>query len=151
MESAPSIRPRSGCAKLRRMIHRYHRPYYDQVAVFFWPILFFELWRVDRWTAQTGRQAFVMVDHYGRAWVPFFEGMNQKPCVDSMDTRAYRPCDVDALCPQIFERALAALTSDVSESGFRAAALIGSTRRIFPSWIRAETGIGARPIHLDPG
>ncbi|MEL7110285.1 MAG: hypothetical protein AAGL99_13560, partial [Pseudomonadota bacterium] len=44
------IRPGSSGAKLRPMItHRYHLPHYQQVAVYFWPILFFELWRVDLW------------------------------------------------------------------------------------------------------
>ncbi len=38
-------------------VHRYHFAYYQQVAVFFWPILFLELWRVDRWQAETGRRA----------------------------------------------------------------------------------------------
>jgi len=80
-------------------IHRYHLPYYQQVAVFFWPILFFELWRVDRWQDETGRRAFVTPDKYGRAWVPYFEGMSQKPHVNGIETTAYKPADIDALCP----------------------------------------------------
>jgi len=80
-------------------VHRYHLPYYQQVAVFFWPILFFELWRVDRWQAETGRRAFVTPDKYGRAWVPYFEGMSLKPHLNGMDTALYKPADVQALCP----------------------------------------------------
>jgi len=98
-------------------VHRYHLPYYQQVAVFFWPILFFELWRVDRWQDQTGRRAFVTPDRYGRAWVPWFEGMGQKPHLNGIDTVVYKPEDIDALCPGwlasvLTERPLAFLESD---------------------------------------
>jgi len=87
-------------------IHRYHLPYYQQVAVFFWPILFLELWRVDRWQAETGRRAFVTPDKYGRAWVPYFEGMSQKPHLNGISTALYRPADVGALCPGRLSSAL---------------------------------------------
>ncbi|MEL7111104.1 MAG: hypothetical protein AAGL99_17750, partial [Pseudomonadota bacterium] len=70
------IRPRSGWCIISYMItHRYHFPHYQQVAFYFWPILFFELWRVDLWQEETGRLAFVIPDKYGRAWVKYFEGM----------------------------------------------------------------------------
>jgi len=88
------------------IIHRYLRAHYQQVPVYFWPILFFELWRVDRWTAETGRQAFVQVDRYGRAWVPYFEGMARNFAAYDIATRFYSPSDVDELCPDVFERAL---------------------------------------------
>ncbi|MEM7328367.1 MAG: hypothetical protein AAF437_06465 [Pseudomonadota bacterium] len=48
-------------------VHRFHWPYYLQVPVYFWPILFFNLWRVDRWSAATGKRAFVVPDEYGVA------------------------------------------------------------------------------------
>ena len=62
------------------IIHRYLFAHYRQVTVFFWPILFLELWRIDRWSAATGRQAFVQVDRYGRAWVPLFEEIGRASC-----------------------------------------------------------------------
>ncbi|MEL7109463.1 MAG: hypothetical protein AAGL99_09355 [Pseudomonadota bacterium] len=94
------IRPSSHAAILCPMInHRYHLPHYQQVAVYFWPILFFELWRVDLWQNETGRRAFVRPDKYGRAWVPYFEGMSQKPHVNGVYVQAYKPDDVDTLCP----------------------------------------------------
>ncbi|MEL7285158.1 MAG: hypothetical protein AAGJ68_11615, partial [Pseudomonadota bacterium] len=86
--------------------HRYHLPHYQQVAVYFWPILFFELWRVDLWQNETGRIAFVRPDKYGRAWVPYFEGMSQKPHVNDMYVPIYKPDDVDVLCPGWVESAL---------------------------------------------
>jgi len=92
-------------------VHRYHLPYYQQVAVFFWPILFFELWRVDRWQAQTGRRAFVTPDKYGRAWVPYFEGMSQKPHLNDLSVSAYKPDDIVSLCPGWLDAALAPCTN----------------------------------------
>ncbi|MEL7030825.1 MAG: hypothetical protein AAGL97_03075 [Pseudomonadota bacterium] len=89
------------------IIHRYLFAHYRQVAVYFWPILFWNLWRVDLWCAETGRQAFVQVDRYGRAWVPYFEGMGVNYMTHDYYERFYAPSDVDALCPQIFEKALA--------------------------------------------
>jgi len=86
-------------------VHRYHLPYYQQVAVFFWPILFLELWRVDRWQAETGRRAFVTPDKYGRAWVPYFEGMSQKPHVNGVAAAVFKPEDITALCPGWFASA----------------------------------------------
>ncbi len=91
------------------MIHRYHLPHYEQVAVYFWPILFFELWRVDRWCALTGRWAVVEVDRYGRAWVPYWEGMTVNYHVHGMEARMYAPGDVEDLCPGWLEAALTEL------------------------------------------
>jgi len=87
-------------------VHRYHFAYYQQVAVFFWPILFLELWRVDRWQAETGRRAFVTPDKYGRAWVPYFEGMSQKPHLNDVNAPVFRPVDIEALCPGWLDSAL---------------------------------------------
>ena len=92
------------------IIHRYLFAHYKQVAVYFWPILFLNLWRVDLWCAETGRQAFVQVDRYGRAWVPYFEGMSVNYMTHDPDERFYTPSEVVDLCPQIFERALTALS-----------------------------------------
>ncbi|MEM6556508.1 MAG: hypothetical protein AAF642_11560 [Pseudomonadota bacterium] len=92
------------------IIHRYLFAHYQQVAVYFWPILFWNLWRVDRWSAATGRQAFVQVDRYGRAWVPYFEGMARNHMAHDPDTRFYAPSDVEGLCPQVFERAVSLLS-----------------------------------------
>lgn len=91
------------------MIHRYHLPHYEQVAVYFWPILFFELWRVDQWCAFTGRWAVVEVDRYGRAWVPYWEGMSVNYHVHGMEARMYAPGDVEDLCPGWLKAALTAL------------------------------------------
>ncbi|MEL7285573.1 MAG: hypothetical protein AAGJ68_13705, partial [Pseudomonadota bacterium] len=96
--------------------HRYHLPHYQQVAVYFWPILFFELWRVDLWQEETGRLAFVIPDKFGRAWVKYFEGMSIKPHVNDMYTPVYKPADVEELCPGVFDNAIAALTADASET-----------------------------------
>ncbi|MEL7031825.1 MAG: hypothetical protein AAGL97_03425 [Pseudomonadota bacterium] len=92
------------------IIHRYLFAHYKQVAVYFWPILFLNLWRVDLWCAETGRQAFVQVDRYGRAWVPYFEGMSVNYMTRDPDERFYAPSEVEDLCPQIFEHALASLS-----------------------------------------
>lgn len=131
---------------LRMIIHRYLFAHYKQVAVFFWPILFLELWRIDRWSAATGRQAFVQVDRYGRAWVPLFEGMARNFAAYDLDTRFYAPGDVEDLCPQVFERAIL-LISDCPGLD------PGS-----PSWLpdlRPEIPGQARDtrtrVHLDPG
>jgi len=130
--------------------HRYHLPYYQQVAVFFWPILFFELWRVDRWQDQTGRRAFVTPDKYGRAWVPWFEGMSQKPHLQGVETRIYAPNDVDQLCPGWLGRAtsqpeIADARGDLQRNVSLIAARI-SIRGI-PVW----GGIDEETAHLDPG
>ncbi|MEM7640245.1 MAG: hypothetical protein AAF269_14415 [Pseudomonadota bacterium] len=92
------------------IIHRYLFAHYRQVAVFFWPILFLELWRIDRWSAATGRQAFVQVDRHGRAWVPYFEGMARNFAAYDLGTRFYAPSDVEDMCPQVFERAISLLS-----------------------------------------
>ncbi|MEM6555460.1 MAG: hypothetical protein AAF642_06275, partial [Pseudomonadota bacterium] len=98
------------------IIHRYLFAHYQQVAVYFWPILFWNLWRVDRWSKDTGRQAFVQVDRYGRAWVPYFEGMARNYMAHDPDTRFYAPSDVADLCPQVFERAVS-LIADFPRGG----------------------------------
>ena len=143
------------------IIHRYLRAHYLQVPVYFWPILFFELWRVDRWTAETGRQAFVMVDRYGRAWVPYFEGMARNFAAYDIATRFYSPSDVDELCPDIFEHALATLTVDACESrGSRIDLTTILTSTFMPwipatqsSWARRFAGIGGdgERVRLEPG
>ena len=143
------------------IIHRYLRAHYQQVPVYFWPILFFELWRVDRWTAETGRQAFVMVDRYGRAWVPYFEGMARNFAAYDIATRFYSPSDVDDLCPDIFEQALATLTVDACESRGPGTVisnrLSGTSMPWIPatqsSWARRFAGIGGGGDgeYLEPG
>jgi hypothetical protein len=149
------------------IIHRYLRAHYKQVPVYFWPILFFELWRVDRWSAETGRQAFVQVDRYGRAWVPYFEGMARNFAAYDIATRFYSPSDVDELCPDIFERALETLSVDACETP-RPARLGGRGPGTFitnilrgtflpwtpatqSSWARRRAGVGGERVRLDPG
>jgi len=140
------------------IIHRYLLAHYQQVAVYFWPILFFELWRVDRWSAETGRQAFVTVDRYGRAWVPYFEGMARNFAAYDIATRFYAPSDVDALCPDVFERALTALTVDASESWGPGIVISKCLCGLLMLWIPAFAGIGGEReyvcgdrVRLDPG
>ena len=131
-------------------IHRFHLPYYQQVAVFYWPILFFELWRVDRWSAETGRQAFVQVDRYGRAWVPYFEGMARNFAAHDIATRFYAPSDVEDLCPQVFENALTQLSADACESwgpGPSISYFLGGT--LLP-WTPVSTGVSGSKAHLEP-
>jgi len=141
------------------IIHRYLLAHYQQVPVYFWPILFFELWRVDRWTAETGRQAFVQVDRYGRAWVPYFEGMARNFAAYDIATRFYSPSDVDELCPDVFERALATLSEDACESrgpGTDLTNILSGT--LMPwipatqsSWAQRSAGIGGDREYLEPG
>ncbi|MEM7328576.1 MAG: hypothetical protein AAF437_07545 [Pseudomonadota bacterium] len=74
-------------------VHRFHWPYYLQVSVYVWPILFFNLWRVDRWSAATGKRAFVVPDEFGFAWVPYHEGMEIRYFVHNLgETRCPEPC-----------------------------------------------------------
>jgi len=153
-ENCRSIRPGSAWAIVARMIiHRYLLAHYQQVPVYFWPILFFELWRVDRWTAETGRQAFVQVDRYGRAWVPYFEGMARNFAAYDIATRFYSPSDVDELCPDVFEQALATLSVDACESRGPGMDLTIILRGTFMPWIPAFAGIGGDGalVRLDPG
>ena len=128
------------------IIHCFHRPYYQQVAVYYWPILFFELWRVDRWSAMTGRTAFVMVDARGRAWVPWFEGMARNFAAYNIYERFYAPRDVEDLCPGVFETALAVLTvepeCDSERSGW-----LDLARPAIPG----QTWDGRTCVHLEPG
>ena len=135
------------------IIHRYLRAHYLQVPVYFWPILFFELWRVDRWTAETGRQAFVQVDRYGRAWMPYFEGMARNFAAYDIATRFYSPSDVDALCPDVFEQALATRSEDACTSRRPGTDLINSLSGTPVEWrpTYADIGGGGERVRLDPG
>ena len=133
------------------IIHRYLRAHYLQVPVYFWPFLFFELWRVDRWTAETGRQAFVQVDQYGRAWVPYFEGMARNFAAYDIATRFYSPSDVDELCPDIFEQALTTLTVDACESRGPRTAISNILNGTFMPWIPACASICGDGEYLEPG
>ncbi len=135
----------------RMIIHRYLMAHYRQVPVYFWPILFFELWRVDRWSAETGRQAFVQVDRYGRAWVPYFEGMARNFAAYDIATRFYSPNDVDKLCPDVFEQALATLSVDACESRGPGTDITTILRGTFMPWISACAGICGDREYLEPG
>ncbi len=151
-----SIRPGSASAIVSAMIiHRYLMAHYKQVPVYFWPILFFELWRVDRWSAETGRQAFVQVDRYGRAWVPYFEGMALNFAAYDIATRFYSPSDVDDLCPDVFERALATLSFDACESRGPGTDIANRAFGSLMPWIPACAGIGGdgggARVRLEPG
>jgi len=141
------VRPGSACAIVPAMIiHRYLLAHYQQVPVYFWPILFFELWRVDRWTAETGRQAFVQVDRYGRAWVPYFEGMARNFAAYDIATRFYSPSDVDALCPDVFERAIV-IVSDCPRLDPRPHQMLPLLPRGNPDQVRDDRAL----VRLDPG
>jgi hypothetical protein len=130
--------------------HRYHLPHYQQVAVYFWPILFFELWRVDLWQEDTGRIAFVRPDKYGRAWVPYFEGMSQKPHVNGVYVEAYKPDDVDTLCPGWLESTLS-LPADASASWGLRTSISYRALGTFMPWTPAYAGVGGLFEHLEPG
>ncbi|MEL7032820.1 MAG: hypothetical protein AAGL97_08035 [Pseudomonadota bacterium] len=141
------------------IVHRYLFAHYKQVAVYFWPILFWNLWRVDLWCAETGRQAFVQVDRYGRAWVPYFEGMGRNFAAHDIYERFYSPSDVDKLCPQIFERAITQLSADAS-APLRPARLGGWGLGTIPAsvlegaflpWTPVCAGVDGYEVHLDPG
>ena len=131
------------------LTHRTHMPYYQQVAVLFWPILFFELWQVDRWQAETGRQAFVVVDRYGRAWVPYWEGMRQHYHLHGMETEAYTPSDIAALCPGWLSETL--ITADASAGWGLWTEIATCPIRAFRLWIPVSTGIGGSGGHFEPG
>ena len=82
------------------MIHRWHAPHYDLVAVYLWPWLFWQLWQIDRWTAYTGRRVFVEVDRQGRAYSTWWEGMDLY--WDEETGESYRPwrmSDLQELLP----------------------------------------------------
>ncbi|MEO1564565.1 MAG: hypothetical protein AAFR92_00405 [Pseudomonadota bacterium] len=141
------------------IIHRYLFAHYRQVAVYFWPILFWNLWRVDLWCAETGRQAFVQVDRYGRAWVPYFEGMGVNHMTHNPDERFYAPSEVENLCPQIFEHAITQLSADASAPlrparlggwGLRTT-LTNALRGAFLPWTPAYAGVDGEPVRLEPG
>ena len=132
-------------------IHRFHLPYYQQVAVFYWPILFFELWRVDLWSAETGRRAFVQVDRYGRAWVPFFEGMARNFAAYDIYERFYAPSDVGELCPQVFEQTLTQFSADACGSRGPGTLFSRFLRGAFVPWTPVSTGVGGNKAHLEPG
>ncbi|MEO1189140.1 MAG: hypothetical protein AAFW60_08705 [Pseudomonadota bacterium] len=133
------------------IIHRYLFAHYRQVAVYFWPILFLELRRIDRWSAETGRQAFVQVDRYGRAWVPYFEGMARNFAAYDIHERFYAPSDVDELCPQVFERALTTLSADASASWGLRTVLSQLSRGPIMPWTPACAGVGGTNVYLEPG
>ncbi|MEL7030630.1 MAG: hypothetical protein AAGL97_03720 [Pseudomonadota bacterium] len=141
------------------IIHRYLFAHYKQVAVYFWPILFLNLWRVDLWCAETGRQAFVQVDRYGRAWVPYFEGMSVNYMTHNPDERFYAPSEVEDLCPQIFEHAITALSADASASWGLRTIFTSLLRGTFlpwtpatqSSWAQRRAGVDGYEVHLDPG
>ena len=128
------------------IIHRYLLAHYQQVPVYFWPILFFELWRVDRWTAETGRQAFVQVDRYGRAWVPYFEGMARNFAAYDIATRFYSPSDVDELCPDVFERAITTV-SDCPGLDPGSHQMLPLLPHEIPDQVRDDRAL----VRLDPG
>ena len=128
------------------IIHRYLYAHYRQVAVYFWPILFWNLWRVDRWSESTGRQAFVQVDRFGRAWVPYFEGMGRNYMTHDPDTRFYAPGDVEALCPHIFERALALISDGL---GLVPASL--SMLPVLSQLVPGQAWDRRTRVHLEPG
>ena len=141
------------------IIHRYLFAHYKQVAVYFWPILFLELWRIDRWSAETGRQAFVQVDRYGRAWVPYFEGMARNFAAYDIHERFYAPSDVDELCPQVFERAMSQVPADASAGWGLGTALTSLLTGPFlpwtpaaqSSWAQRCAGVCGTRVHLEPG
>ncbi len=133
------------------IIHRYLFAHYRQVAVFFWPILFLELWRIDRWSAETGRQAFVQVDRYGRAWVPLFEGMARNFAAYDLDTRFYAPSDVEDLCPQVFEHAISHFSADASESWGPGTFISNLLKGAGLPWTPAYAGVDGTKVRLDPG
>jgi hypothetical protein len=133
------------------IIHRYLRAHYQQVPVYFWPILFFELWRVDRWSAETGRQAFVQVDRYGRAWVPYFEGMARNFAAYDIATRFYSPRDIDALCPDVFEQALETLSVDACASRGPGTVIATTLKGTFLPWTPAFAGVCGDREYLEPG
>ena len=128
------------------IIHRYLFAHYQQVAVYFWPILFWNLWRVDRWSEATGRQAFVQVDRYGRAWVPYFEGMARNYMAHDPDTRFYAPSDVEDLCPQVFARAIS-LISDCPGLDPGSPSWLPDLRPEIPGQARD----GRTRVYLEPG
>ena len=89
------------------MIHRWHAPHYELVAVYLWPWLFWQLWQIDRWTEYTGRQVFVEVDRQGRAYSTWWEGMDLY--WDEETGESYRPwrmSDLQDLLPGTLGRAL---------------------------------------------
>ena len=130
--------------------HRYHLPHYQQVAVYFWPILFFQLWRVDRWQDETGRIAFVIPDRYGRAWVPYFEGMSLKPHVNDMYAPVYKPADVDDLCPGWIERTLSPPEDASASWGLRTLISDLTSGTLLP-WTPACAGVDGTFKPLEPG
>ena len=134
---------------LRAMIHRYHRPYYEMVAVFYWPVLFFQLWRIDRWSQRTGRRAFVEPDRYGRAWVVWWEGMSRYGNVLGLDVQVWSPQDVADYCSGRLEIALLSPADACAGRHPWTETPLCSDFTDVP-WIPACAGIAGH-VHLEPG
>lgn len=94
---------------------------------------------------------FVQIDRYGRAWVPFYEGMSQQPHVTGIDVRAYRPSDVATLCPGWLGR-VCARVCNASASLSRICASFTHVSAAFAQWIVTLPGhFGGGHVRLEPG
>jgi len=93
----------------------------------------------------------VQVDRYGRAWVPYFEGMARNFAAYDIATRFYSPRDVDELCPDVFEQALATLSVDACECRGPGTTFTTIIRGTILPWIPACAGIGGDREYLEPG
>ncbi|MEM7330348.1 MAG: hypothetical protein AAF437_16520 [Pseudomonadota bacterium] len=133
-------------------IHRFHWPYYLQVPVYVWPILFFNLWRVDRWSAATGKRAFVVPDVFGIAWVPYHESMEIRYFVHNLgETRCPEPyVEIGCLDPES-EHPTNLFSADASASWGPGTALTRcSQRSVLPSRHVCDDAFGPS-VWCDPG
>ncbi|MEL7032382.1 MAG: hypothetical protein AAGK80_08895, partial [Pseudomonadota bacterium] len=85
------------------------------------------------------------------AWVPYFEGMGRNFAAHDIYERFYSPSDVDALCPQIFEHAITALSADASVSWGLGTILASVLKGAFLPWTPACAGVDGYEVHLEPG
>ncbi|MEM7327418.1 MAG: hypothetical protein AAF437_01685 [Pseudomonadota bacterium] len=133
-------------------VHRFHWPYYLQVPVYVWPILFFNLWRVDRWSAATGKRAFVVPDEYGVAWVPYHEGMEIRYFVHNLgETQCPEPYVGGGWLDAVSEHRTYLFSADASASWGPGTALAPCSQGPIQQSASAGADAIAQRAWLDPG
>ncbi|MEM7329057.1 MAG: hypothetical protein AAF437_09975 [Pseudomonadota bacterium] len=133
-------------------VHRFHWPYYLQVPVYVWPILFLNLWRVDRWSAATGKRAFVVPDEFGYAWVPYHEGMEIRYFVHNRgETQCPEPYVEIGRIGAESEHPTYLSSADASASWGPGTALTQSSKCPILLLRPAYTGAFRQSVRRDPG
>ena len=93
----------------------------------------------------------MQIDRYGRAWVPYFEGMARNFAAYDIATRFYSPSDVDELCPDVFEQALETLSVDACDSRGRETIIANILSGTLMPWTLACAGVCEEQEYIEPG